>query len=201
MIKEAWDFKEEMRQDILSGDMSFFKQATVSIPEHYKMPYSQQGIKGVLVWNAISVNDTMDFPVPVDIVPITLAKGYTTIRKNAIISYGPRPEITPEFETIASSMPALLKFIKEFPDEYENFYKGILTSDIKEVRDMEFTVIAKPRHYDGELPAWFKSIIDTDKIVYDAVSLLTPVLQTTGIKSSKVGKSKTINHYNNIVEI
>ena len=66
---------------------------------------------------------------------------------------------------------------------------------------MEFSVIAKPRHYNGDLPPWLKSIIDTDKIVYDAVSLLTPVLQSTGIKSSKVGKTKLINHYNNIVEI
>lgn len=201
MIKEAWDFKEEMRRDILAGDTSFFKQTTVSIPEHYKRPYSQQGIKGIIVWNAINTKETIDFPAPVDIVPITLAKGFTEKRRDAIIAYGPRPVINREFETIASSMPALFKFIKDYPDEYENFYHNVLTSNTKEVADMEFTVIAKPMHYDGELPNWFKSIIDTDKIVYDAVSLLTPVLQTTGIKSSKVGQKKLINHYNNIVEV
>jgi hypothetical protein len=201
MIDEALEFKEEMRLEVLSGDTSYFKQTTVSLPEHYKMPYSQQGIKGVLIWNAINTESTLDLPAPVDIVPITLAKGYTKNRIHAIKVYGPKPLDNPEFDTIASSMPEILRFAKNYPERYANFWHNVLDSDILEIMNMEFNVIAKPRHYNGDLPDWFKSIIDTEKIVYDAVSLLTPVLQATGIKSSKVGKSKTINHYNNIVEI
>lgn len=201
MIDEALEFKEQMRNEVLSGDTSYFKQTTVSIPEHYKHPYSIQGIKGILVWNAINPEETMDLPAPVDIVPITLSRGFTHKRVDTLISYGPRPSENPNFNSTADAMPELYKFAKDYPDRYENFYNDILKNPIDEVNQMEFSVIAKPRHYNGDLPAWFKSIIDTDKIVFDAVSLLTPVLQSTGIKSSKVGKTKTINHYNNIVEI
>lgn len=201
MVDEALAFKQKMKDEVLSGDTSYFKQTTVSIPEHYKKPYSQQGIKGILVWNAINTDETIDLPAPVDIIPINLALNYTKKRKEAITLYGPEPLSDPEFETVAACMPKLLAFAKRFPKQYANFWKGIMSSNVKEISEMEFTVIAKPRHYNGELPDWLAFIIDTDKIVYDAVSLLTPVLQTTGIKSSKVGKSKLISHYNNIVDI
>ena len=62
---------------------------------------------------------------------------------------------------------------------------------------MEFKTLAKPRH-SQEMPEWFMSLIDMEKVIGESVALLTPVLQSTGIKSTKVGD---INHYTNIVEV
>ena len=197
LITEALEFKEEVRAEILSGSTMYFKQTTVNLLEHYKKPYSQQGVKGVLLWNALNPDDVLDLPAPIDVIPINLAKGFTEKRRDAIRAYGPRPLENPEFETIASTMPCLLNFAKNYPDAYEKFWHGILNNSNPQIADMEFKTLAKPRH-SQDMPEWFMSLIDMEKVIGESVALLTPVLQSTGIKSTKVGD---INHYTNIVEV
>lgn len=203
LLKEAWDFKEEIRKEILSGNTEYFKQTTVSVLERYKNPYSIQGVKGIILWNAIAGDDdVIDLPAEVDLIPITLEEGYTEKRIQAITSYGARPNVNDTgFRAAGESMPALYKFIREFPDEYERLWNSVLTSDNPDISGIKPNIIAKPRYYSGN-PAWLESIINADKIINDSVALITPVLQSTGIKAVNVGTgSGATSHYTNLVQI
>ena len=204
IIREAINFKRQIEEEIKAGDSKYFKQATASVLERYANPYSQQSIKGVLLWNAIAgpSHRALDLPVEVDIIPIKLANGYTKIRIQKIAAFGPNPDFNdPNVLKIFSAMPELQSFAQSYPDHYALLHKNILMSEIEGIRNMEFKDIAKPRDLIiTKSDQWLKDIIDVDKIITDTVSLLTPVLEATGVKTVTVG-AKKISHYTNIVEI
>ena len=97
-------------------------------------------------------------------------------------------------------MPILAKFAFEFPDEYEKLYKEIINNPNEKIRRMELNALSKPRALPSEeLPKWFAMIIDDDKIINDAVSLVNPLFESTGALVMKTGTQTS--HFTNLIQI
>lgn len=200
IIDEAIQFKKFVMSEILKGKSEYFKQLTVSPIARYAKPYSNQGVKSVLIWNGMCPESTLDLPAEIDVIPIKLSYGFTPKRYSALISLGESPNTaSDEFTELQKVIPHMTDFILKHPDVYAKLYKNIFMNDNELIANMELNCIAKPR-YLTELPDWLRDIIDVDKIIEDTVALLTPVLQSTGIKSVSVGAKKS-QHYTNMIVV
>lgn len=200
IIDEAIKFKKFVMGEIMKGKSEYFKQVTVSPIARYAKPYSNQGVKSVLIWNAMCPESTLDLPAEIDVIPIKLSFGFTPKRYSTLLTLGESPDTTSEvFIALQKVMPYMTDFILKHPDVYTKIYKNIFKNDNESIANMELNCIAKPR-YLAELPDWLRDIIDADKIIEDTVALLTPVLQSTGIKSVSVGAKKS-QHYTNMIAV
>ena len=175
VLRSANEFKMNIRKDILNGSDLYYKQQSVSTPDKYKNPYSIQGIKGVLLWNAIvDKRDRMELPTEVDIIPIPFNKFSDKAFKEFIDD--------PKAFFIKRQGDVKYKVIYDFYTNYpEEFSRMIVT--MREHPDIwtKFpSSIAKPRAL-KDLPDWLKSIIDIDTIVHNNVNLINPILESVGI--------------------
>lgn len=201
IMRDVLDFKEHIRNEIRNGKSEYFKQGSISVVERYADPYRIQGIKGVLLWNVLCPSMQINLPDEVDIVPVKLYKGYTEKRLAVIKTFGPRPS---EHENLndfkACKMKFLVDFALQFPDAYELFYYGFIASNNERLAKMDVNVLSKPRALPSEdLPEWFAFIIDDEKIINDAVSLINPVMESTGLNVLQTTTQTA--HFTNIVEI
>lgn len=175
ILRSANEFKNNIRKDILNGSDLYYKQLSVSTPDKYKNPYSMQGIKGVLLWNAIvEKQERMEFPTEVDIIPIPFdkfsEKGFNEFLQNPAEFFNKHIN--------DAKYKVLYNFYKNYNTE---FTRMILT--IREHPDIwnKFpSSIAKPRAL-TDLPDWLKSIIDIDTIVHNNVNLINPILESVGV--------------------
>ena len=175
--------KEDIESSMRKGESKYLKQSNVQLIEHYKMPYSIPGIRGIILWNALCPDYAMDLPNDVDIVPI----------KNL------------------SDKKVLEMFKNKYPEEYSKLEKNILNNPAyykkskskdsanKPPKLMDLNVIAKPKNYDKELPAWFNDLLYTEKVVNDTLSLFYPILQSLGLRMLTTTKNSP--HLSNIVDL
>ena len=201
LFKEVFEFKDFIRSEVRAGKSEYFKQGTANILTRYKDPYRIQAIKGVILWNALAINNQLELPVEVDIVPSKLYNGYSDKRLARFKEFGPRPSETTTLEVLSEiKMPILAQFAFEFPDEYENLYNEIINNPNEKINCMELNALSKPRALPSEeLPKWFAFIIDDEKIINDAVSLINPVFESTGAMVMKTGTQSS--HFTNLVQI
>lgn len=175
VLRSANEFKMNIRKDILNGSDLYYKQQSVSTPDKYKNPYSIQGIKGVLLWNAIvDKRDRMELPTEVDIIPIPFNKFSDKAFKEFIDD--------PKAFFIKRQGDVKYKVIYDFYTNYpEEFSRMIVTmKDHPDIWTKFPSSIAKPRAL-KDLPDWLKSIIDIDTIVHNNVNLINPILESVGI--------------------
>jgi hypothetical protein len=175
VLRSANTFKDNIRTDILNGSDLYYKQLSVSSPDKYKNPYSMQGIKGVLLWNAIVEKpDRMEFPAEVDIIPIPFDK--FSEKKFAEFLDNPKEFFNNYGNDV--KYKAIFNFYTNYHVEFSR-----MISTMKEHPDIWTKLpssIAKPRAL-KELPEWLKSIIDIDTIVHNNVNLINPILESLGI--------------------
>lgn len=164
---KVMNLKKEIEESLLRGESKFFKQANVQILEHYKQPWSEQGIKGVQLWNTLCPEYAMELPTDCDIVPIHEITGPKYDVKR-------RKQIWPT-EKFA------MEFYDKFPDAYNRLERGIYNNENQEIREMGLTCLAKPKNDEIPLPEWFGFLLDYDKVVQDDLKLISPILQALGL--------------------
>lgn len=175
VLRAANNFKANIKNDILAGSNLYYKQLSVSSPDKYKNPYIMQGVKGVLLWNAIVDKELrMEFPTEVDIIPIPLnklgEKQFASLLENpaeffANNANNPKCKVLYEFyKNHHTEFSRMISTMMEHPNIWKNFPSSI----------------AKPRNM-TDLPEWLKDIIDIDTIVHNNVNLINPILESIGI--------------------
>ena len=175
--------KDDIEESIHKGESTFFKQASVQILEHYKNPYSTQGITSVLLWNALCPQYAMELPTDCDIVPI---KELT----------GPKME---NGKMRWANESFVMEFRERFPKEYDILNREFYNNSNELIRTMGLKSIAKPKNNDIELPSWFSFIMDGEKVVMDALNLIDPVLKSLGLNSLKTNAST--EYITNIIDL
>ena len=165
------DFKKELERSMRAGESKYFKQANVAIPSHYANPYQIQGVKGVMLWNALCPEYAIELPSDVDIVPIKdLSK-----KKNQ-------------------------EWFKEhYPDYYEKLQYNILNNRNPAIANMSLNTLAKPKNDTIQLPPWFKDLLDADAVIDTALSLFHPIMESLGPKVLRASSTK--QHMTNIVDL
>lgn len=194
IYRECDAFKEKIRNDINSGSNLYYRQLSVSVASRYKLPYSNQGVKGTIVWNAFNPDNTIELPAEVDIIPINLFEGFTD---KAFEKFLKDPITFYQDPKNLNKQQNLYNFMKKYPVQFDLFMQRFINNKNlpEEVRYKPITSIAKPR-YLSELPEWLPSIIDTEKIESTVINLVNPIMESLG---SVLLKGKTGPMYSTIV--
>jgi hypothetical protein len=186
VYKAADKFKLSIREDIMAGSNIYYKQLSVSKPDKYKNPYSMQGIKGVMVWNAIMTDNKMELPAEVDIIPITLDTGITTKRFREEFLIDPEQFFIDNPKLVTKAKP-MYDFMHNYPVEFQLLLDNFMRDPDHEWKTPPKS-IAKPRNL-IDLPPWLVSIIDIESIEANNVNLINPILESLGsvLLTSKAG--------------
>lgn len=188
-------FKDYMEREIVKGNMDFFSQANVKKPEHYKNPYSTQGVCAILLWNALMPGKQLEFPTDINIVPI---KELTWAKESKDLSpamYGAVRAVRSPYE----SNKNLMWYKTNFSEAYENLHRNIFCSTNPLIQHMNLSSIAIPKNPDYEIPKFITELFDFEGVVNKALSLGVPLLRSVGIQSFQV--TTNLEHATNIVSL
>jgi hypothetical protein len=185
IYKQILDLKDEIDESMKKGENTFFKQATVQIVDHYKNPYSTQGVVAVLLWNCLNPTYAMELPTDCDIIPIKDLSG-------------------PKYDEVTGKTrwkneEFMMEFKERFPEEYARLEREIYNNPNQLIRNMGLTSLAKPKNQDIEVPPWFEFILDTEKVSLDALDLISPVLKSLGLNGLKTNAST--EYMTNIIDL
>lgn len=177
--------KKEIEDSLKAGESQFFKQANVNIIEHYKKPWSVQGIKGVYLWNALCPDYQMELPTDCDIVPIHDISGpkYDANRKRHIWT---NERFVAEFQ-------------EKFPDAFDRLESEIYSNGDQQIREMDLNCLAKPKNEEIPIPNWFSFILDYEKVVMDDLNLISPILNSLGLHVLKTNSKS--EYITNIIDL
>lgn len=185
IYRKILQLKDDIDNSMKRGENTFFKQATVQMVDHYKNPYSTQGVVAVLLWNCLNPMYAMELPTDCDVIPIKEltgplydeATGKTTWRNESFV----------------------MEFKERFPEEYARLEKEIYNNKNPLIRKMGLTSLAKPKNTEIEVPKWFEFILDTEKVSLDALNLISPVLKSLGLNGLKTNAST--EYMTNIIDL
>lgn len=183
IYQKVMKLKSDIETSILSGESTFFKQANVQIIEHYKEPYSTQGVVAVLLWNTLNPAYAMELPTDCDIVPINEITG-------------------PKYEGGKqrwSNEKFVMEFKEKYPDAYNKLEKHIYLNQNQMIRNMGLTSIAKPKNNEIPLPEWFGFLLNKDKVITDSLDLISPILKSLGLNGLKTNAST--EYMTNIIDL
>lgn len=177
--------RNDVSESVSKGESTFYKQSSVQLIEHYKEPYSTQGIVAVILWNTLNPTYTMELPVDCDIVPIQDLSGPKYDKARG--------------KKVWKNEKFVMEFQERFPEEYARLDRLIYGNSNELIRNMGLTSIAKPRNVEIEMPEWFSFLIDREKVVLDAMNLISPILTSIGLTSLKTNAST--EYISNIVSL
>lgn len=150
IIRKIKEFKNILRQSYLNGELTYLNLVSAKEPEAYKKPYSQQAIKGTIVWNAVETDRLINLPEKIYIVKM---------------DYKTEKRFKENFEAFGHAGPILQKEI--FDSKIDDISKGGIT------------VVGIPQNID-RLPDWLIRTMDIETMIDDIVSKFNPILESLG---------------------
>lgn len=172
ILKKIDALKKEVTRSMEAGESTYFKQANVNSAEHYADPMRISGIKGVMLWNALSpIEYAIELPSDVDIIPIR----------------------------DLSTKKGKEWFSQAYPQLYAKLEREFFTNPNPRIQSMSLNVVAKPKNTNIPMPDWLKDAMDVDKMVNSTIKLIIPIMESLGIKISKPTKNKQF--LTNIVDL
>lgn len=185
IYKKVVALRKEIEQSLLRGESQFFKQANVNVIEHYKEPYSEQGITATLLWNTLCPEYALELPTDCDIVPILELTGPKFDRSRN--------------KTVWPREKFVMEFAERFPEPYERLRDKIYNNPNEAIRRMTLTSIAKPKNDEIPVPEWFSFILNYEKVVQDDLDLIAPILKSLGLNGLKTNAST--EYITNIIDL
>lgn len=180
IYRKVINLRGDITDSMKRGESTFFKQANVQILEHYKNPFSTQGVVAVLLWNTLNPEYAMEFPTDCDIVPIHELTG-------------------PKGSSRWSNEKFVMEFKECYPDAYNKLDRYIYHNPNELIRNMGLTSIAKPKNSEIPLPEWFNFLLDPEKVVLDSLNLISPILKSLGLNGLKTNAST--EYMTNIIDL
>lgn len=150
IIRKINSFKDMIKTSFLNGELTYLNLLSVKDPEAYKAPYSNQGIKGVIVWNAVYPDKQISLPDKVLLVKVT----YPTEKK-------------------------FLASKDLFGDVGDVLLEEIFHNKNELISKPGLTNVCIPQNID-KLPDWIIRTMDIDTMVDDIVSKFNPILESLG---------------------
>lgn len=156
LVRELKAFEREIDNDLHNGKMTYLKHAQFKDISAYKNPWTQQGFKGSMVWNAI-YDDNKIYPLD----RISLLK--TTI-----------------------SSPLDIEDLKStHPDIYNKIMTNIfMATNDPELRNTGLKIVAIP-NTEKSIPEWLIPYIDYDLIISDTIASFKSILTALGLPEIK----------------
>ena len=165
MVLELRKFEDEIRTSIISGERTFLPNGSAKELAAYKDPASEQSVRGVLAWNALYPNNSIDFPSKVSLVKMNIfteedCEGLRTTHPEiyqTIISKIFNDEsgifVTKKWESdkIDYVNPKSKDFTKDIPKKYRSKFKDKSAkdwNDFVDSIDLNDPKYSKDGHYD-----------------------------------------------------
>ena len=193
IFKRVLELKRLMEDTIKDGNMEFFKQANVKRPEYYKNPYSTQGVCAIMIWNALSPDKALQFPVDVNIVPI----------REMTFPKPPKKSENSPTNRMVNKMPTDYKniawYAEKHPEAYKRLFKAFYMSDNALIRHMNLSYIAIPKNLDYQLPEYVTDLLEIDDVINDTIKLILPIMKCVGINSFQV--TSTTEYMSNMISL
>ncbi len=119
IVKELERFEELVQTSLRKGEKDFLIPKSVKELGAYKDPFKEQGMRAIVAWNTIELNNPIELPAKIDIIKVKM-------------------------KTLKDCEP--LK--TTHPDIYKRIERDIFNSPHKKIREKGIEVIAVPRNLD-----------------------------------------------------
>lgn len=160
IIKELEGFEARVKNSLYNGEKDFLIPKSVKELGAYKDPFKEQGMRAIVAWNTIELNNPIELPAKIDIIKVKM-------------------------KTLDDCAPLLTTH----PEIYKRIEKDIFNSTHEKIRKKGIEVIAIPRNLDY-IPDWLMPFIDFDTIINDNISRFHSVLAALGISLIKTSGNK-----------
>lgn len=212
------DFKNHIKESLYNGEVDFLPNAAAKVSEAYKNPESQAVVKGVLAWDLLNPDDTIELPNKVKMLKLNIftEKDIESMKdkfpteykliKEKIFNDTTSVFVKGTYDPgIGYVNPKKSEWYNDIPKKFRAKYKKLgpkAWNDYVDSIDLE-----SPETYSGEwnykkegllalaiprgskIPEWAKPYMDTTTIVNNIVSPFIPVLEAYQSKYVYEGKS------------
>lgn len=220
ILKELTNFKEEIRQSIKSGEITYLPNGSAKELAAYADPGSEQSVRGVLTWNMLNPNNMIDVPSKVSLLKLNIFKEEdiedlkeTRPEEYKIIIDNIFNDKTGIF-VVETKNPGIDyvntnddKWYKNIPKKYQSKYRKLGPLAWNEFVDtIDWDTIgddAKPKiEYkkrgmqciaipsNSLIPEWLQPYIDYSTMINNILSPFLPVLEIFQSKTVEEGKTK-----------
>lgn len=168
ILQKYSSFEDRIRNSLSSGDITFAVPGKVNSIDSYKEPYTQQTVRGSLLWNALYPNKEIVFPDKINFVKL----------KNR------------EYDEIMN----MINSCTTISDDDKNYFCEAITDTIFKDDKMAkygFKVLCMPKS-ENKIPDWLVQFVDIDKIIEDNMKPGLKLLESLEFKmlSYQVGDEK-----------
>jgi hypothetical protein len=164
ILRDLEFFEGAVRESLEKGEKKFLIPKSVKEVDAYKDPYREQGMRAVIAWNAIAVDNPIELPSKTDIIKVNMC----TLE---------------DCEKLETTHPEIYKSIKD----------KIFGNKVDKIAKKGIEVIAIPRNVTS-IPEWLLPYIDYDTIVNDNASRFFGVLESLGIEILENSKNRTFSN-------
>lgn len=168
ILQKYSGFEDRIRDSLKSGDITFAVPGKVNAIESYKEPYTQQTVRGSILWNALYPNKEIIFPDKINFVKL-------------------KDREYDEIMEMINSNPSL-------SDNDKNYFCEVITNTIFKDDKMAkygFKILCMPKSQ-SKIPDWLVQFVDIDKIIEDNMKPGLKLLESLEFKmlSYQVGDEK-----------
>jgi len=160
ILRDLEKFEQVIRDSLRRGEKNFLIPKSVKELGAYKDPFKEQGVRGILAWNYLYPENTIELPEKVDIVKVLLST--------------------------EKEVEKLRDVNKKY---YDIIMKNIFGNKEKKIAEKGVQVIAIPRNIES-IPEWMLPFIDYDTIVNDNISRFYSVLESLGVQTLRTTKKE-----------
>lgn len=168
ILQKYSGFEDRIRDSLKSGDITFAVPGKVNAIDSYKEPYTQQTVRGSILWNALYPNKEIVFPDKINFVKL-------------------KDREYDEIMQMINSNPSL-------SDDDKNYFCEVITNTIFKDDKMAkygFKILCMPKSQ-SKIPDWLVQFVDIDKIIEDNMKPGLKLLESLEFKmlSYQVGDEK-----------
>jgi len=174
VISRYDDLSEKIKESLMSGSIEYLIPKSVDPAENYKIPEQQDGIRAVMIWNALEPEDEIVPPTKINFVKLKCT--------------GPDD-------------PKLLDLKQQYPDKYDALMKVVFNYGVEtpklDISKYGFTCVAIPKGRET-IPEYLKPFIDYPVMEANNMRNGYILLESLGIYVEDV---KTVKYKSNIIQI
>ncbi len=158
LLQDTNNLRDHVNDSLHKGERTFLLPKSVNEVEAYKNPFSEQGVRAVILWNYLYPDQEIVLPTKMDLVKLTLNDD--------------------------RSLNHLRLTNKEMYDRVEKY---ILNNPNDKISSKGLDILAIPRNID-KIPEWLIPYIDYNTIVIDTISPFYSVLESIGLHTLTTSK-------------
>ena len=217
MLRELKEFKNEIKASIGRGERTYLPNASAKEMEAYKNPESEQSVRGMLTWNMLNPDNSIEPPAKVSLVKLNIFKEediedlqytepeiYGTII-NKIFNDETGIFVTKTWNPGVNYVnPSQKEWWKSIPKKYQTKYKKLgpvewnkfvdtidLETDEKAKGEWEYKkkgMQVLAIPGNATIPQWVQPYIDYSTMINNILSPFIPVLEIFKTKTLEEGK-------------